>query len=124
MHDGERFDLHLDAPGGRLDVAAVRFVQHDRELFAAVARRDVERPARAAAEAPRDLAQAFIAGLVPVVVVVSLEVVDIDQQHAERRIVTRRLRPDAIDVLVEQPAVVNARQAVTARGLDQQALSR
>ena len=85
VHDSERFDLHLDAPRRGFDVAAVGFVQHDREFLAAVARSDVQRPARAAVQAPRDLAQAFVAGLVPVVIVVGLEVVDIDQQQAERR---------------------------------------
>ena len=68
----------------------------------------------AAAQAPGHLAQAFVAGLVPVVVVVRLEVVDIDQQQAERCVVACGLRPDAVDVLVEHPAVVNPRQAVAA----------
>ena len=64
-----------------------RVVQHDREFLAAVARGDVQRPARAAAQAPGDLPQAFVAGLVTVVIVVGLEVIDIDQQ--QRRASTR-----------------------------------
>jgi hypothetical protein len=120
MPNRQRGDVGLDASPNLLDMLAARVIQHDRELFTAIAGRYVQRPVGAACETPSYLPQAFIARLVAVVVVVSLEVIDIDQDQGQRHPVADGLRPDAVDVVVEHPAVVDAGEAVTAGSFDQQ----
>jgi len=64
--------------------------QHERKLLAAVARSDIGRPAVLAHDVG-DLTQHLIADHVREVVVDALEVIDVDQSHAKRRL-RRRLQ--------------------------------
>ena len=97
-----------------------RLVQDHGELLAAVARDEIHRPARALAQRHRDRAQALVARLMPVAVVVVLEAIDVDQQHGHPLRVAHRLTPGALDVLIEHAAVLNAGQAVAGDHLAQQ----
>src|SRR5262245_54098879 len=122
MADRESLEARLNTPCSLLDVLAACVVQDDRKLLAAIARCDVERPAGAKRQTLRDLPQDFVTSLMAVVIVVGLEVIDVDQDQRERRLVANRLRPDALDVVIESAPIVDTGQAVAARGLDQQAL--
>ena len=67
-----------------------RAVQHEHELFAAVARGEIERPFGAARDALRHALQAIVAGLMAVEVVVELEAVDVDEDDARPPVLSRR----------------------------------
>ncbi len=68
-------------------------IQHDRELLAAVARHEVERPARALAERHGNGAQTLVARLVAIMIVVVLEAIDIREQHRNALLLAHRLLP-------------------------------
>jgi hypothetical protein len=70
----------------------------------------------------RDPAQAIVARLMAVQVVVDLEVIDIDENDLDRDLFAARLPPDPLDVIVEDPAVLKSRQAIALCELVQHAL--
>ena len=57
--------------------------QREHELFATVTRGDVERSTRKSLNDLRHMPKRLVTCLVPISIVVSLEVVDIDQQNRE-----------------------------------------
>ena len=95
------------APG----LVAVGLGQDDRELVAAVARRDVRRAQRRADELRRP-GQDPVAEQVAERVVDQLEVVEVEHQHAQRA--AAALGPDDLlaEALVQEPVVVEAGQRV------------
>ena len=73
------------------------------------------------AEGNGDGAQAFVARLMSVAVVVVLEAVDVGEQHRHPLLLAHRLLPDALNVLVEHAPVLNAGEAVARHHFAQQA---
>ncbi|MDF5963471.1 hypothetical protein P4055_04875 [Pseudomonas aeruginosa] len=84
MLDAQRLHRLPQALGDGQGVALLAVVEQHGELLPAQARGDIQRPPRALPEHDAKLAQGGIAGRMPVVVVVGLEVVDIhqDQRHS------------------------------------------
>ena len=76
-------DFRADALGDRQGSGVVGVDQHEHELLAAVARREIDPPATGLDDA-RDARQGGIAGLVPMIVVVPLELVAVAEQQRER----------------------------------------
>ena len=106
-------DLRADALG----VRPLGVGEDDDELLAAVARGQVERPAREAREHARNRLHRLVSGLVSVAIVVGLEVIDVRQQERDRLAIAGALCPGALQVLVETPPVVDAREPVLHGGL-------
>ncbi len=65
-------------------------------------------------------AQALVARLMSIAVVVVLEAIDIDQQHRHTLAFAHRLVPDTLNVLIEHAAVLNAGEAVARHHFAQQ----
>src|SRR5688572_22822233 len=112
MRNRELENIATNLLGNAARVFVGRAVQHEHELFAAVARREIERPFGAASDAPRDALQAIVACLVAVEVVVDLEEVDVDENDRNAVALAARLPPEPLDVVVEDAAVVEARHSV------------
>ena len=102
------------------DVFPAGLVEHQCEFFAAVTCNEIQWPARALTEGNRHGAQAFVARLMPVAVVVVLEAVDVGEQHRHPYFFTHRLLPDTLNVLVEHAPVLDAGQAVARHQFAQQ----
>ncbi len=99
--------------GRAFGVAAVRAEQYGDQLFAAVASDQVERAAvRGATDCHGDIAQALVAGLMAVVIVVSLEVVDIDQHDRHGDPIARGLLIKLAHLFLERRAIQQPGQAV------------
>ena len=100
--------------------ALLRRIRKDgRELLAAVARRQVAWPPQGHPQQVSDRAQAGVAGRVSVGVVIGLEVVDIDDQQAQRRVVPAALRERPSERDVERSPVRQSRQSVLAGEIHQ-----
>ena len=94
-------------------VRAVCAEQHGDELFATVARYEIERAtARGTANRGGDVAQALVAGLMAIAIVVGLEVIDIDEHHGHGKPVARGLLPQPAHLLFERRAVQQAGEPV------------
>src|SRR5688572_25130436 len=93
-----------------------RAVEDEHELLAAVARREIERPLRTARDALRDALERVVAGLMAVKVVVDLEEIDVDENDRDTGALAPRLPPEALDVIVEDAAVIEPCHAVTQIG--------
>jgi hypothetical protein len=89
--------------------------QKDRELLAAITRNDIGRACRAARQQLRHTPQAGVALLMPMMVVVALEVVDIDQQQAQRGAMAHYAHPLLAEPGVEASAVGDAGQGIGLR---------
>jgi hypothetical protein len=72
------------------------------------------------AQGDGDRTQTFIARLMSVAIVVVLEAIDIDEQHGDPLFLAHRLLPDALNVLVEHAAVLDAGQPVARHHFAQQ----
>ena len=92
-------------------------VQDQHELLATVAGAEVERALGGVRYRQRDAPQAIVAGLMTMQIVVDLEVIDIDQNDLDRYLFPSRLTPDALDVVVEYPPVIEPGQTVALRQL-------
>ncbi|MNP47351.1 hypothetical protein D3C76_1414010 [compost metagenome] len=86
--------------------------QHQDELFAAVARRQVRGPAARLANGVGDLAQRLITVQMTKVVVISLEIVDIDHQKRQLRLVAHGPAPFQFHILIKMPAVGQSSQPI------------
>ena len=86
--------------------------QHQHELLAAVARRQVGWPAAGLADRRGHLAQGFVALQVAEGIVVGLEIVDVDHQQRQLGLLTHGPAPFQLQVLVEVPAVGQPGQAI------------
>jgi len=83
-------------------VLAARLVQHHRKLLAAVARHEIQRTAaRTDSSKPANRAQAFIAGLVSISIVVVLEAIDVREPARQPLLIAHALLPNSLNVLVE-----------------------
>ena len=89
------------------------------KLFAAITRHQFARAFDAQAQNTRHLAQAFVAGLVTIVVVVALEMVDVDDQQRQLGLGARAALPLGLQGLVEQAPVRDAGQPVGGRQAQQ-----
>src|SRR5688500_16625847 len=121
MRDGELENVATNLFRNAARVLFGRAVQHEHELLAAVARREIERPLRAARDALRDPLQTIVAGLVAVEVVVDLEEVYVDENECDAVVLAARLPPETLDVVVEDATVVEARHPVALGELVQHA---
>ncbi len=93
---GERFDVRANALRDRGDGVRVDLREDDRELLSAVARREVD-GAHGVANRLRDATKGLVAGEVAERVVVFLEAIEIEHEHAERR----RVAIDSLELRVE-----------------------
>ena len=98
--------LRADGPRSAVEVG-----QQEQELVAAEPRDHVGL-ARADAEAIRQLDQQLIAGVMPEGVVHELEVVEVQEQHADPQVEAPRARQRALEHLLEQRAVRQAGELV------------
>jgi hypothetical protein len=71
------------------------------------------------AQAQRHCAQALIARLMSVAVVIVLEAIDIDQQHGDPLAFAYRLMPFTVNVLIEHAAILNAGEPVASHHFPQ-----
>lgn len=117
-------------PGDRVEYGASHLLaalpvgarQHGYHFLAAVTRHAVARPrAGRVPDGAGHVAQAPIARLVPVAVVVGLEVVDVDHHDRDDVAVADGLLPDAMDLALERGAVQQSREPVVRGYLAQQA---
>src|SRR5690606_26530977 len=76
-------------------------VQHEHELLAAVARAEVERTPGGTVHRARDAADAVVARLMAVKVVVNFEAVDVDEHDLKQPSVAARLLPQLLGETVE-----------------------
>ena len=83
----------------------VRLRQHDRKLLAAVSGDEVTGAPHMVLERARDLGQTRVARLVPKLVGVLPKTVDIDQQHADGRGVTKRASPLGLKAFLKRTVV-------------------
>ena len=93
VRDIQRIDRCQHAPGYVERAVRVGVRQQDHEFVATVARGKVCRALQRLADGLADLGQAVVAGAMPMVIVVGLEVVDIDEQHCQRPVVPTRAFP-------------------------------
>ena len=89
--------------------------QQQCELFAAIARGEVRRALRMMADHQSYGAKAIVAGLMPILVIVFLEVVDIDQEQAQFKVVAFGARPFLRQRFVELTSIGEAGEAVGPR---------
>ena len=120
MRNSQVEDRTLDARDHIGHVVLGRVVEHHCEFLAAVARDQIQRPARALTQGGRDRPQAFVAGLVAVAVVEVLETIDVGEQNRDWFALADRHLPDALHVLVEGAAVLDTGQAVACDHLVEQ----
>jgi len=105
-------DVGADAVGQHARLFQSSLGQHRRELFAAIARRQVGRPLEHAGQLLGHHGQAAVALLVAEVVVIGLERIDIDQQQRQRAIRALRAAQFALQRHVEMAAVGDPGQAI------------
>ena len=112
MRNVQRGDCCQHAPGNVERAVRVGVRQQDHEFVATVARGKVGRALQRLHDCPADGGEAVVAGAMPMVVVVRLEVVDIDEQHGQRPMVPTRALPLRGADDVEVAAVVQTGQRV------------
>src|SRR5215469_4715350 len=112
MQDAQRLHALPQLFSDLAHVLRTEVVERHQEFLTAVARRDIEGPAREALYDLRHAAQRRIAGLMPVAVVVGLEVIDVEEEQGNGAAVAYRELPEARVVVVECATVLQAGEAV------------
>jgi hypothetical protein len=109
FHGGDRgADRFRDGEGA----VQVGVGQQDRKLLAAKTRRDVSGAVRAGLHRLADHLQAGVARHMPVVVIESLEIIDVDHHQRNRRLVAYRPLEFGVQPLVEMTSVGQAGETV------------
>ncbi len=117
MVDAQSADGDAKRFGDRQRSFPVRIRQDRRELLAAVAGGEITRPVERRGQHFRHSLQAVVSRGVAVGIVERLEVVDVDQQQAQRRSMPLAPPEFVLDRLVEGAAVGEAREPVEPREL-------
>src|SRR5205814_171362 len=91
--------------------------QHDGELLAAVARRQLAAALHAARQQPRDVLETDVAFLMAVRVVELLEQIDVDQDQAEWQTAAARTQPFGTQDEIEAAPVGDAGERIVERQL-------
>ena len=112
MRNVQRTDCSQYAPGNVEGAVHVGVRQQDHEFVAAIARRKVGRALQRMADCLADRGKAIVAGAMPPVIVVGLEVVDVDEQHCQRPVVSTGAFPLVGEDDVEVAAVIKSGQRV------------
>ena len=108
----QRTDCGQYAPGNVERAIHVGVRQQDHEFVAAVARGEVGRALQRMADCLADRGQAIVAGAMPTVIVVGLEVIDIDEQHCQRPVVSTGALPLVGEDDIEVAAVIETGERV------------
>ncbi len=90
-------------------------VQNDCELFAPVAGGQVEWASRHALNNSGDASECDITHQVPMRIVVSLEMIDVDHEDADGASITHGLLPGSMQVVIETATVHEPRQSIAHR---------
>jgi len=91
-----------------LRLRGIDVVENRAKFFTAIAGQYIQGTAREALKALGNLAQRLITGQMPVAVVVSFEMIDIDQQDRHGLVIALRLQPKSFEILIEDAPVAGA----------------
>ena len=105
-------DCGQHAPGNVKGAVHVGVRQQDHEFIAAVARGDVGRALQRMADCRADRGKAIVAGAMTPVIVVGLEVIDVDEQHCQRPVVSTGAFPLIGEDDIEVASVIETGERV------------
>jgi hypothetical protein len=120
VHDVRVVDRLAQLVSHLPDVVRTQIEQGQDELFATVARSDVQGSARKRLHHLGHSPQGLIAGLMAVAVVVGFEVVNVDQKQCQLSAIAKRLLPHPREIIVERPTIFQPRKPIPCNQLAHQ----